>query len=78
MGRPATDFIATEAGAQNYEPLGVVLSRGEGVPGYEVWRPSDFDELSARMLTQALHRYFAYGSFATGLTFCQPLPVYPD
>jgi ornithine--oxo-acid transaminase len=33
MGRPATDFIATEArfGAQNYEPLGVVLSRGEGV-----------------------------------------------
>jgi hypothetical protein len=70
MGRPATDFIATEArfGAQNYEPLGVVLSRGEGVPGYEVecgtWRPSDFDELSTRMLTQALHRYFAYGSFA--------------
>jgi ornithine--oxo-acid transaminase len=33
MGRPAADFIATEArfGAQNYEPLGVVLARGEGV-----------------------------------------------
>jgi ornithine--oxo-acid transaminase len=30
---PATDFIAREArfGAQNYQPLGVVLSRGEGV-----------------------------------------------
>src|ERR1700682_3920740 len=30
---PADDFIAREArfGAQNYEPLGVVLSRGEGV-----------------------------------------------
>src|SRR5215472_7342064 len=33
MGPPASDFIATEArfGARNYEPLGVVLSRGEGV-----------------------------------------------
>src|SRR3974377_1428380 len=33
MARSAADFIATEArfGAQNYEPLGVVLSRGEGV-----------------------------------------------
>ena len=33
MTAPVTDFIATEArlGAQNYEPLGVVLSRGEGV-----------------------------------------------
>jgi len=30
---PVTDFIATEArlGARNYQPLGVVLSRGEGV-----------------------------------------------
>src|ERR1700720_4885137 len=30
---PAPDFIATEArfGASNYAPLGVVLSRGEGV-----------------------------------------------
>jgi acetylornithine/succinyldiaminopimelate/putrescine aminotransferase len=30
---PVNDFIATEArlGAQNYKPLGVVLSRGEGV-----------------------------------------------
>src|SRR5438309_265188 len=33
MSPPATDFIATEErfGARNYEPLGVVLSRGEGV-----------------------------------------------
>src|SRR6202161_3341700 len=33
MRPPVTDFIATEArfGAQNYQPLGVVLSRGEGV-----------------------------------------------
>jgi len=33
MSPPVTDFIATEArfGAQNYAPLGVVLSRGEGV-----------------------------------------------
>ena len=30
---PVSDFIATEVrfGAQNYEPLGVILSRGEGV-----------------------------------------------
>jgi ornithine--oxo-acid transaminase len=33
MMAPVTDFIAREArfGAQNYQPLGVVLSRGEGV-----------------------------------------------
>jgi ornithine--oxo-acid transaminase len=33
MVTPAADFIATEArfGAHNYQPLGVVLSRGEGV-----------------------------------------------
>src|SRR5947208_5348067 len=33
MDPSVTDFIAREArfGAQNYEPLGVVLSRGEGV-----------------------------------------------
>ena len=33
MDPPIPDFIATEArfGARNYEPLGVVLSRGEGV-----------------------------------------------
>ena len=33
MGPPVSDFIAREArfGTQNYEPLGVVLSRGEGV-----------------------------------------------
>ena len=33
MGRPPTDFLATEArlGTYNYEPIGVVLSRGEGV-----------------------------------------------
>ena len=33
MGQPPTDFLATEArlGTYNYEPIGVVLSRGEGV-----------------------------------------------
>jgi ornithine--oxo-acid transaminase len=33
MGRSLTDFLATEArfGTSNYEPIGVVLSRGEGV-----------------------------------------------
>ena len=33
MSPSITDFIATESrlGAQNYKPLGVVLSRGEGV-----------------------------------------------
>src|SRR3989442_15747570 len=33
MGPLATDFLATEArlGTYNYEPIGVVLSRGEGV-----------------------------------------------
>jgi ornithine--oxo-acid transaminase len=33
MGQPVKDFIATESrfGASNYAPLGVVLSRGEGV-----------------------------------------------
>jgi acetylornithine/succinyldiaminopimelate/putrescine aminotransferase len=33
MSPPVPDFIATEArfGAQNYQPLGVILSRGEGV-----------------------------------------------
>src|SRR5258708_10627467 len=38
MNPPVTDFIATEArfGAQNYQPLGVILSRGEGV---FVWDP---------------------------------------
>jgi acetylornithine/succinyldiaminopimelate/putrescine aminotransferase len=33
MGPPVNDFIEMEArfGANNYAPLGVVLSRGEGV-----------------------------------------------
>ena len=33
MSPPVNDYIATEArlGAQNYKPLGVILSRGEGV-----------------------------------------------
>src|SRR5260221_7532491 len=33
MDRSLTDFLATEArfGTYNYEPIGVVLSRGEGV-----------------------------------------------
>src|ERR1044072_3036568 len=38
MSAAVIDFVATEArfGAQNYEPIGVVLSRGEGV---WVWDP---------------------------------------
>src|SRR6202035_561770 len=49
MGRPATDFIATEArfGAQNYEPLGVVLSRGEGVWVWDTEGKRYLDCLSA-------------------------------
>src|ERR1700741_3270395 len=33
MSAPVTDFLATEAhlGTYNYEPIGVILSRGEGV-----------------------------------------------
>src|ERR1700741_5357567 len=49
MGRPATDLIATEArfGAQNYEPLGVVLSRGEGVWVWDTQGNRSLDCLSA-------------------------------
>src|ERR1700746_3020957 len=49
MGRPATDFIAKEArcGAQNYEPLGVVLSRGEGVWVWDTQGNRYLDCLSA-------------------------------
>ena len=49
MGRPAADFIATEArfGAQNYEPLGVVLSRGEGVWVWDTQGNRYLDCLSA-------------------------------
>src|SRR3974390_765028 len=49
MGRPATDIIATEArfGAQNYEPLGVVLSRGEGVWVWDTQGNRYLDCLSA-------------------------------
>src|SRR5580698_9128562 len=49
MGRPATDFIATEAlfGAQNYQPLGVILSRGEGVWVWDTQGTRYLDCLSA-------------------------------
>jgi ornithine--oxo-acid transaminase len=49
MGRPAADLIATEArfGAQNYEPLGVVLSRGEGVWVWDTQGNRYLDCLSA-------------------------------
>ena len=49
MGRSAADFIATEArfGAQNYEPLGVVLSRGEGVWVWDTQGNRYLDCLSA-------------------------------
>src|SRR3981189_1015666 len=49
MRPPVADFIATEArfGAQNYEPLGVVLSRGEGVWVWDTHGNRYLDCLSA-------------------------------
>ena len=49
MRPPVTDYIATEArfGAQNYEPLGVVLSRGEGVWVWDTQGNRYLDCLSA-------------------------------
>ena len=49
MTARVTDFIATEArlGAQNYQPLGVVLSRGEGVWVWDVKGNRYLDCLSA-------------------------------
>jgi len=46
---PVSDFIATEArfGAQNYEPLGVILSRGEGVWVWDTQGNRYLDCLSA-------------------------------
>ena len=49
MRPPVTDYIGTEAwfGAQNYEPLGVVLSRGEGVWVWDTQGNRYLDCLSA-------------------------------
>src|SRR5438552_11308546 len=49
MDPSVTDFIATEArlGAQNYKPLGVVLSRGEGVFVWDTQGNRYLDCLSA-------------------------------
>src|ERR1700688_4251698 len=49
MAPPVDDFIAREArfGAQNYEPLGVVLSRGEGVFVWDTQGNRYLDCLSA-------------------------------
>src|SRR3979409_2524448 len=49
MSPSVTDFIATEArfGAQNYEPLGVILSRGEGVWVWDTQGNRSLDCLSA-------------------------------
>ena len=49
MDPSVTDFIAREArfGAQNYEPLGVVLSRGEGVYVWDTQGHRYLDCLSA-------------------------------
>src|SRR5260370_35226651 len=49
MDPSATDFIAREArfGARNYEPLGVVLSRGEGVFVWDTQGHRYLDCLSA-------------------------------
>ena len=49
MARSVTDFLATEArlGAYNYQPLDVVLSRGEGVWVWDVDGNRYLDCLSA-------------------------------
>ncbi len=49
MNPPVSDFIAREArfGARNYEPLGVVLSRGEGVWVWDTQGKRYLDCLSA-------------------------------
>jgi ornithine--oxo-acid transaminase len=49
MSPPVSDFIAREArfGARNYEPLGVVLSRGEGVWVWDTQGKRYLDCLSA-------------------------------
>ena len=49
MSPPVNDFIATEArlGAHNYEPLGVILSRGEGVWVWDTQGNRYLDCLSA-------------------------------
>src|SRR5438445_1203678 len=49
MDPSVTDFIAREArfGARNYEPLGVVLSRGEGVWVWDTQGSRYLDCLSA-------------------------------
>jgi ornithine--oxo-acid transaminase len=49
MDPPIPDFIATEArfGARNYEPLGVILSHGEGVWVWDTQRNRYLDCLSA-------------------------------
>lgn len=49
MDPSVTDFIAREArfGARNYEPLGVVLSRGEGVFVWDTQGHRYLDCLSA-------------------------------
>ena len=49
MSPPVSDFIATEArfGVHNYEPLGVILSRGEGVWVWDTQGNRYLDCLSA-------------------------------
>jgi ornithine--oxo-acid transaminase len=49
VGPAVSDFIAREArfGAQNYEPLGVILSRGEGVFVWDTQGNRYLDCLSA-------------------------------
>ena len=58
MRPPVTDFIATEArfGARNYEPLGVVLTRGEGVFVWDTQGNRYLDCLSAYSAVTAIQR----------------------
>src|SRR6202041_647270 len=57
MTPPVTDYIGTEArfGAQNYEPLGVVLSRGEGVWVWDTQGTRYLDCLSAHSAVNQGH-----------------------
>jgi ornithine--oxo-acid transaminase len=89
MGPPDSDFIATETrfGAQNYEPLGVILSRGEGVWVWDTQGNRYLDCLSAysavnhghchpkiltTMMEQAGKNYKTDGTFRPGANMHWP------
>ena len=69
MDPSVTDFIAREArfGARNYEPLGVVLSRGEGVFVWDTQGHRYLDCLSAYSAVNQGHSEGAHNSPKTPL-----------